>query len=73
MANLFSLTRGPNGPDIAHLGNLPQFGQNPLSQGLSLLSEIGRRFTQIFWFKGDVKSWVSILYICPIHLNFSLS
>ena len=23
------LTRGPNGPDIAHLGILPQFGQNP--------------------------------------------
>ena len=23
------LTRGPNGPDIAHLGCLPQFGQNP--------------------------------------------
>ena len=23
-------TRGPNGPDIAHLGILPQFGQNYL-------------------------------------------
>ena len=24
-------TRGPNGPDIAHLGILPQFGQNSFS------------------------------------------
>ena len=25
------LTRGPNGPDISHMGILPQFGQNPLN------------------------------------------
>ena len=25
------LTRGPNGPDIAHLGILPNFGQSPFN------------------------------------------
>ena len=28
---ILRVTRGPNGPDIAHLGISPHFGQNPFS------------------------------------------
>ena len=43
------------------------------SQGSNYLSEIGRRFVQIFWFQGEVLRWGSLLSICSIHLTSPLA